>query len=395
MSKPPIPSPDSESSKGNSRHWLFHFAILQPLVLWIAWAQWKGMTAGLLNHRVVIAPDHLEGQGVLEFWVHGSQPWFEWVPFIHPPGYTVFMNLSAMSAETFGGFEQAIFQGIFWQGVLWKSAGMALFTWAVTRWKSPKWGLFAATLYAFSPNTLRPFEHYPLASLLSALAVVAIVEWGIEGTRTQRRNVVVIVLAAVLLHLSIWFVVGGLVAGLFFLIPARRREIALTSVTMIGLFFCTTYPGLYEVIAGGAGNSPEKTWGGLSIEWTNPVLLASSFLVFLPWLWKQRVGLALGCSVLLFTTVTLTLQFFQLADGQPYPFSLHYFELVEPAMILAAVWGLAGLRSQGGWLLPKCGTLLAGVVLLSQTGFFLYCQKWVFLHIHWFWVLMNPLSPPP
>ena len=376
--------------------WLLYGLVLQPLVLWIAWGQWRGLRTGLLNHQVVIAPDHLEGQGVLELWVHGTQPWFDWVPFIHPPGYTVFMNISAMSAEMFGGFEQAIFQQILWQGLFFKSAGMALFVWAGTRWKSPGWGVFAAAMYAFSPNTLRPFEHYPMASFLSALAVVAVIEWALDGAVERRRwTAVIAVFVAVMLHLSIWFVVGGLIAGLFFLMPARRREIFSTSALMIGAFFCTTYPGLYRVLEGGGGTNPERTVGVMTLEWTNPVLFACSLLVFLPWFWKNRIGLALGCSVLLFTGVTLSLQFFQVADGQPYPFSLHYFELVEPVMILGAVWGLSQLIGSDQSAQRWAGRILSGALLLSQFSFFIYCQKWVFLNIHWFWMLMNPFSQTP
>jgi hypothetical protein len=375
-----------------ARPWLFHVSFLQPLMIWIAWAQWRGLTAGLLNHRVVIAPDHLEGTGVLEFWVHGTQPWFDWVPFIHPPGYTVFMNISAAFAEFFGGFEQAIFQQIFWQGLLCKLAVMALLHWALGRWKGSGWGLLAAVLYGLSPNTLRPFEHYPLASLLSAFALVALVEWAQHWDRVRRRTAIVAVLVAVLLHLSIWFLVGGLVAGLFFLIPQRRREVAVAALMMIGLFFLTTYPGLYRVLAGGPGDQESPVAGTLTLEWTNPALLLCSFCVFLPWLWSQRVGLALGCSVLLFAGVTLGLQFLQVADGQPYPFSLHYFELAEPTMVVSSVWGLASLRGLESTRLRSTAGLLTAGLLVSQVGFFIYCQKWVFLNIHWFWMLLNPFG---
>lgn len=375
-----------------SRSWLVHFVLLQPLVVWIAWAQWRGMVAGLLNHRVVIAPDHLEGTGVLELWVHGTQPWFDWVPFIHPPGYTVFMNLSSAAATSFGGFEQAIFQQIFWQGLLWKSAVMVLLSWGLGRWKGPGWGLLAAALYGFSPNTLRPFEHYPLASLLSAFALVSLVEWALHWDLRRRRTAIAAVLCAVLLHLSIWFLVGGLVAGLFFFVPARRREVAIAAVSMVGLFFLTTYPGLYRVLAGGPGDQLSPVSGSVTLEWTNPGLLACSLCLFLPWLRSQRIGLALGSSVLFFTGVTLALQYFQLADGQPYPFSLHYFELAEPTMIVASVWGLASLSVLGSMRWKITGTAIAAGLLVSQVGFFIYCQKWVFLNIHWFWMLLNPFS---
>ena len=369
----------------------FGFVILQLVSLWIAWVHWQGLRRGLLRHRVIDAPDHLEGTGVLELWVHGTQPWFEWVPFIHPPGYTVFMNGSAWAAEAFADFDQAIFQQILWQGAAWKAATMALLFWAFSRWRTPGWALFAAALYAFSSNTLRPFEHYPLASLLSGFALVALVEWARRGDRSSQRLAVGAVLLAVMLHLSIWFVVGGFVAALFFQWAGRRREIATLSFVMIGLFLLTTYPGLYKVLFAGNSQVDSGPHGTLTIEWTNPVLLASCVLVFLPAGWRDRVGVSLGSAVLFFATVTLGLQHLQFADGQPYPFSLHYFELAEPAMCIAAVWGLSALVSRGGvqrWL----GLGAAGLLLVSQVGFYIYCQKWIFLNIHWLWILLNPLG---
>jgi len=302
------------------------------------------------------------------------------------------MNLSAAAATAFGGFEQAIFQQIFWQGLLWKSAVMVLLSWGLGRWKGPGWGLLAATLYGFSANTLRPFEHYPLASLLSAFALVSLVDWAQHWDRRRQRTAIVAVLLAVLLHLSVWFLVGGLVAGLFFFVPSRRREVAVSAAMMIGLFFLTTYPGLYRVLAGGPGEQLSPVSGSVTLEWTNPALLVCSLGLFLPWVRGQRIGLALGCSVLFFTVVTLGLQFFQVADGQPYPFSLHYFELAEPTMIVASVWGLASLDSVGSMRTKVVATAMAAGLVLSQVGFFIYCQKWVFLNIHWFWMLLNPFS---
>jgi hypothetical protein len=199
-------------------------------------------------------------------------------------------------------------------------------------------------------------------------------------------------LFAVLLHLSVWFLVGGLVAGLFFFVPARRREVAATAASMIGLFFLTTYPGLYQVLAGGPGEQLSPVAGSVTLEWTNPALLCCSLCLFLPWLRRQRVGLALGCSVLFFVGVTLALQYFQVADGQPYPFSLHYFELAEPTMIVASVWAVASLGALGSVRARGAAAAMTAGLLVSQVGFFIYCQKWVFLNIHWFWMLLNPLS---
>ena len=326
----------------------------------------------------------------MELWVHGPKPWGAWTRYIHPPGYSLFMNLTDLSASRFGGSEQAVFHQIFWQGLFFKCAVMLLITWALTRWKNAGWGLFGAALYAVSPNTLRPFEQYPLATLLSAFAVVALVEWGLRPGRGTRTLAIVAVLGAVLLHLSVWFVVAGMVAALFFSMPGRRKEIALVAAAMTGIFMLTTYPGLYTVLEAGNSITHEHEVGFMAIEWTNPALLAAALLVFIPSLWRERLPVVLGFGVLSFTGVTLVLQYVQLADGKPYPYGLHYFELLEPAMVFAAVWALASLRERARGSLRWGVLALCGGLLLSQLLSFVSCQAALFLDVHWFWKLLTP-----
>ena len=405
-SEPTRPSPERTLRARLARlvasPWPITLGVLLPIVAWLGWVHWRGLMAGALDHRSERILDegsdvisHLEGSGVIELWVHGTQPWFSWVPYIHPPGYSVFMNLTNYTAYKFGGDDLSVFHHIFWQGVVFKAVVMLLLAWALTRWKGAPWGILGAALYAFSPNSLRPFEHYPLATLLGAVTVVALVEWGLHGD-TRRRNIAIgAVLVSVLLHLSLWFIIGGLVAGLFFLHPERRKEIAVASVVMIGAFMLVTplpnsSQSLYEVLDFGTGTEPGRNIGVVTIEWTNPFLLVMSLLVFLPWVRQERVPTCLGCGVVLFTGVTVVLQHFQLADGQPYPFSLHYFELLEPTLVLAGTWVLATLwqRSSG-----RLRWLVLGLVLLllaSQVGFFIYSQKWVFTNPLWFWMLLIP-----
>ena len=60
--------------------WPLTLGLLVPLQVVLMWVQWQGWTKSVL------------ARGVMELWVHGPQPALAWVPFIHPPGYSLFMN---------------------------------------------------------------------------------------------------------------------------------------------------------------------------------------------------------------------------------------------------------------------------------------------------------------
>ena len=358
--------------------WPLTLGLLAPFQLWMAQVQVEGLKADLLS------------RGVMELWVHGRQPTLAWVPFIHPPGYSLFMNLTE-TTSTWLGIEPA------WHVLLhgWgcRIAITLLICWAVRRWLGPQEALVAASLVAFSPNGLRPFEHYPVATLLATVALVAVVEFAREGSRWSAGIAVAAVFVAVEVHLSTWFAVGGTMAAIFFFVPGRRRTAALASAAMIGAFMATTWWGLWDVLALGAGNDPEKSVGTLTVEWTNPLLLGLAGLWLLPPLFRRsREAGALAAGVALFTVVTLALQAAQVADGQPYPYSLHYFELVDPVLAVCAAWlfRLAVLEAApGSWRRRLCG-LATAAVLAGQLGLLFRGQGLAFLNKYWFGILLPP-----
>jgi hypothetical protein len=358
--------------------WPLTLGLLVPLQAALLWVQWQGWTKGVLS------------RGVMELWVHGPQPALAWVPFIHPPGYSVFMNGVDWSSDLMG-VDPAVH--ILVQGWICRAALVVLVAWAMDRWTGPRTGVFAAALVAFSPNSLRPFEHYPLATLLGTGALVAIIDFARKGTYRSRRIAIIAVLVAVELHLSNWFVIGGTMAAIFFFMETRRRDAAIASAAMIGVFMLTTVPGLWRVLEQGMGNTEEHTAGVISIEWTNPWLLAAAGLVLLPPLcFRAKEAAALAVGVVAFTGVTVALQYKQIADGQPYPYSLHYFELADPAMAICAAWGLWLMGSREGCLGSVLASVAAAGLLITQVLLLLDGQAWVFVNKFWFWAIIWPFG---
>ncbi len=148
--------------------WPITLGLLVPFVLLMGHTQARGLEANLL-HR-----------GVVELWVHGAQPDLAWVPYIHPPGYSLFMNFFD-TFNQFYGWDEALMT--LWVGWLSRAAIVVAVAGAGVRWLGPRWALLAATLTALSPQGVRPFEHYPLASLLGTFGLIAIVEFGRRGDR--------------------------------------------------------------------------------------------------------------------------------------------------------------------------------------------------------------------
>jgi len=342
--------------------------VLVPYVLITAWLQDQGVRADLVDRG-----------GLLEYWVHGLfEPW-SWVPYIHPPLYSVLMNSCDFYA---GWFDVDVSTIMIGHAALAHVLVVVFVAWFVSLEVGAGWGQVAAALVAFSPNWVRPFENYPLGSTLMALAAIAILNLAIRGTWSAFAVAVFAALAAVELHLSNWFCIGGLMAGMFFLVEGRRWKAALGSVAMIGLFMLSTFPGLWQVIEEGPDADADATRGGMTLEWTNPVLYLPLLIWLAPRLVKKlSIEASAATGVLLFTAVTLGLQHFQLADGQPYPYSLHYFELVDTPLVLAASLALAGLwNGAAAGSRTRIGVATVAALLIA-TQLALYCwgQRYVLL----------------
>ena len=358
--------------------WPLTLGVLVPFVLCMGLVQARGLDHKLL-HR-----------GVVELWVHGAQPDWAWVPYIHPPGYSFFMNMLD-TFNQFWGWDEARLNLLIGWGC--RAALVVVVALAAREWLGSRWALLAAALTALSPQGLRPFEHYPLATLLGTLALIAIVELGRRGDRRSAAFAVGTVFVAVELHLSLWFLVGGMMATLFFALPERRRAALGASVAMIGAFLATTYPGLYRVLEIGTGRDDlgDMAEGAATLEWANPLMMAMLLLWATPWFFRRAVPAAsLAVGTALFTVTTTLLQQSQAADGQPYPFSLHYYELVDTATILGVVWALALAWREAG----RRRLVLAAVLLLlaSQAGLWFHGQNFVWLDRFWFWAMLWPFG---
>ncbi len=356
--------------------WPLTLGLMVPFVLAMGGVQARGLEAKLL-HR-----------GVVELWVHGAQPDLAWVPYIHPPGYSLFMNWLD-TFNQFWGWDEALMT--LWIGWVSRAAMVVVVAAAAQHWLGSRWALLAAALTALSPQGVRPFEHYPLASLLGTLALIAIVEFGRRGDRRSAAVAVFAVFVAVEIHLSTWFLVGGMMATLFFAVQERRRAAFLASVSMIGAFMATTYPGLYRVLEVGTGRDDigDMAEGAATLEWANPLMMGVLLLWLTPWFFKRAVPAAsLAVGTALFAIVTTFLQQGQAADGQPYPFSLHYYELVDTATILGVVWALALVWKEGSR--RKFVAAAALLLLVSQAGLWFHGQNFVWLDRFWFWAMLWP-----
>jgi hypothetical protein len=348
--------------------WPIVLGVLVPFVLVTSWLQDQGARLGIIDNG-----------GLLEYWVHGLfEPW-SWVPYIHPPLYSVLMN----SCDFYAGFfDVDVVTVMISHASLGHVLVVVFVAWFLWREYGAGWAQVAAAMVAFSPNWVRPFENYPLGSVLMALAAIACLNLAIHGTWSAFAVAVFAVLAAVELHLSNWFCIGGLMAGMFFFVEGRRIKAALASVLMIGLFMASTFPGLWQVIEEGPDADADATRGDMTLEWTNPLLYLPLIIwVVVPLLKRMPVAGMAAMGVGLFTAVTLGLQHYQLADGQPYPYCLHYFELVDTPLILAVSLALAGLWSgaaPGSWT-RRATAAVGGLLVASQLALFCWGQRYVLL----------------
>ncbi len=333
--------------------WPLTLGLLVPLWLLGQRQVWRALEMGVVKRPV------------LELWVHGPQPgWLDWVPFIHPPGYSLFMNSVDAVAR---GADVAPSSVIFWLGGACALGARLLVVEVARRWfggGAP--ALFVAALVILDPQGLRPFEHYPLAALLITLAVVALC-WRPRGPPWVAA---LAVFAAVEVHLSAWFVLGPLLSWDVLTGGTKsggkglvRRQAATTLAMVLGAFGVSAFFGLVEVLDFGGG--PKGDPGSPSVEWANPLLIAALLVAAAAPSWR---GPALA--ILVFCGITWGLQALQLADGSPFPYSLHYFELIAVPMALVVGGAFAtGWHRTTGTKKAALG-VAAGLLVLSQWALF-------------------------
>ncbi len=318
---------------------------------WLQFVQWTGITTGLID------------RGMIELLAHETPPFLSWSGGVHPPLYSVVLGVAEWAAGPLSSEPELL---LFLHGALANILHVVLIGLVAWRWLGPRQGVAAAWLMAFGTEALRPFEHYPVSALATTLAALAALALARSGGRRRIAVAVVLGFLALWLHLSPWFLLGPLLVLLWLGVRDRRRDLLVAAGVVLVLWLATTYPGLYRQLAeGGPGGSQTGT---ATVGWMNPFLFLPLILWVAPRMRRSSsdapVHGALVVSLVVYALVTFVLQLVQIADGQPYPSSLHYFALVEPLMVLSAVAALGiGWRSAAGRV-QRGAVVLIGVVLI-------------------------------
>jgi len=349
--------------------------LLLLLAGWTAWTQLRGLRLGIIDELVA------------EYWVHGPQPPWAWVPFIHPPLYSQFMNGIDAAAQQWlvRPHELVLIQAALLQGGLL----LLLASWS-RHHLGARWTLLLLLLVACLPAQVRPFEQYPLTSVLLTGAALAWLRLAQGGGRGAMLAASAIALVTVELHLLCCLLLCGLILYLLWRHPGRRRTLGGAALALTLLFGLSTWPGLYEVLAQtGEAEEGMAARRGLSMGWTNPLLFLPLTLVFSSQLRARAPGaVALTSGVLLFSAGVLVLQALGFAGGQPFPYSFHYFVLVDPLLVLVAVMWLREGYAAG--LSPALLGSLLGLVVISQLLLCLQAHLLLWWNPHWIWILGVP-----
>ncbi len=327
-------------------------------------------------------------QGVL--WsrrVLDTQPWFHpipprgaWIPFIHPPGYSEFMHqVSALSDRLWVGEGYLIYLS---SGLV-TAATVAFFAAELGRRTGAPWALFGSLLVLLSPAGLRPFEHYPLTKLLTTIGVLLVLRWIRDARHLALAGAFAASLAALMLHLSAWFVIGPALAAGVVLAGPRRKAAALLTVGLVATFLALGFAGstsLWDILAstGPAQNRSAEGvvgWSNLTYEWNDPWLWAPVLLWAIPAVrFERRDGLALAFGMGAFATITFVMMGQALVIGGSWVGSHHYFELIDglacftAALACAAAWRSTTSRALRGALLAGMAALVVEHARLYLSG---------------------------
>lgn len=320
--------------------------------LWLQFVQWTGLTSGLID------------RGMIELLAHETPPFLSWSGGVHPPLYSVVLGI-AERAQGWTGLDAGLW--LYLHGAVCNVLLVVIIGGIAWRWLGPWPGVAAAWLLAFGTEALRPFEHYPISALATTLAAVAALALARHGGKRRIGVAVVLGFLALWLHLSPWFLLGPLLVLLW--LGTRRRELVTAAGIVLVAWMATTYPGLYRQLGEGGPGGSET--GIATVGWLNVAL----FLPLGVWLFVNvgrggedvRVHRSLALAIGLYTAATFALQLIQLADGQPYPSSLHYFALVEPVLVLAAIAALTtGWRATTGMAGRGALVLISVAIVVTQ-----------------------------
>jgi hypothetical protein len=319
----------------------FRWWVLVPVLTVVSWL----ISTGLLHALSA-------GDAKWDVWRHrAGNPW-SWTPFIHPPGYGEFLRTVQNIAASRGTTEIEI--------ALWVAAGCtALLVPLVARGTAielgkSEWIVGAAALVAISPSFLRPFENYPLASVLTTAAIVAMAAYARSGGVLRWLAIPVLVMLSVELHLNAWFLLGPAMAMLLIFSTGRRWGFALAIALTVGLFLYSTVapaPGMWGLFDHphayfqGSRRFGVFSWSDPNLEWTNPLLFAPLILFLVPAVARRCPrGLGLALALAFYAVITTVLMASGLAIASNRVEAHHYYELIDPALTIVGIWGLATAR---------------------------------------------------
>jgi hypothetical protein len=316
--------------------------------------------------------------------VFEGQPWFHpipprgaWIPWIHPPGYAEFMHQVAALSERLWISEGFL---IFVSSGLVTALLVLIFTAELTPLVGAPWAWFASALLIFSPGALRPFEHYPLSKLVATIGVLLALRYAREGKRWVAVGAFAACLAAVMLHLSTWFVIGPALAAAAVLSTGHRRGGVVLTAVLVGTFLLLGFTGLYELV-GSTGPAENKSanvvaWSNLTYEWNDPWLWAPLLLWTIPAVRHgRRAGAALVFGMGAYCFITFAMMWQALVIGGTWVGSHHYFELIDGLACFAAAFALGA--AHGSFESPRVRTAIvvgAGVLFVEHL-------RWWFLAI--------------
>jgi hypothetical protein len=315
--------------------------VLVPLLTLVSAA----LSAGLL--RAFHA-----GDAKWDIWRHQAGNFWSWTPFIHPPGYGEFLRAVEFIAAAWGTTEVDV--------ALRLAVGLsALLVPLVAHATAAElgrsaWVPVAAAVVAVSPSFLRPFENYPLAILLTTAATVAMLAYARSGGFFRWLGSILLVLLAVELHLDSWFLLGPAMAMLLLFSPGRRLGFLAAIAITVGAFLYGTIaplPGMWELFDHPHAYFQDErrfgvfNWRDPNLEWTNPLLFVPLVLWLVPAVARRNPrGLALALALAFYAAVTTGLMASGLAIASNRVEAHHYYELVDPAATICAVWALATAR---------------------------------------------------
>jgi len=305
-------------------------------------------------------------------WEHSAGEAWRWVPFLHSPFFTQYMRRFEESAARSGTYEGellmlahvALVPLVVLLGVMLAGDGPA----------RGRWIGLAAVLLAVTPTSFRPFEQYPLAVVLSTAALAAVLVYARRGGFVAWTLALLLALAAVEFHLSVWFVLLPLVVGLGFACPDRRRGMGFLGLLVLLACWASMQEGVFANSVLDVLNEPGvrrreifdiPDWKHPTLEYLNPMLLAAVALFALPAVRRlEPRGLPVALALAVYTVVHVLLmqQGLALHRGAPEPH--HYFELVDPMTIAVAVWALAAAYES----YPERRKLVLGATALVVAG---------------------------